>query len=239
MIVWLLRNAAEKECSVIRLVTLGLVLFFTGCAKPSPEECSLISQSHSSRKEEHRRSCVFLDPGHGGRDTGARSKQGKHPPEKDLNLDIVRRTKAKLLCLGYRVMLSRDSDVFVPIFRRVLLAKWGHADIFVSVHFNAAANANARGVEVFYFKDPKRRWRMEQSKRLGNCILNQLCTHLSSPSRGVRHGDLGVIRETAIPAVLVEVAFLSNPAEVKHLRSQNYRQKIAEAISKGIHEYFQ
>jgi N-acetylmuramoyl-L-alanine amidase len=118
------------------------------------------------------------------------------------------------------------------------MAKKTNADIFVSIHFNTAQNPVARGVEIFYYKDRKSFRRTSQSLELGNCIMKQLCKHLKSPSRGVRSGDFCVIRETCMPAVLVELGFLSNPIDVQRLQNSTYRQQISMAIANGIQEYF-
>jgi N-acetylmuramoyl-L-alanine amidase len=117
------------------------------------------------------------------------------------------------------------------------MAAHDNAAIFVSVHFNSAASRNGRGAEILYFNSPKSQ-RSADSKRLATCILSRLCEALPTRNRGVKHRDLCVIRETAMPAVLVEAAFITNPQEARLLNSTPYKQQIAWAIAKGINDYF-
>lgn len=179
---------------------------------------------------------VFLDPGHGGRDCGAAVKIS-HLQEKALALDVVRRAEKLLAGLNYNVSLSRRNDVFVPLQKRVSMAFNDKAEIFVSVHFNSASSRTSTGAEIYFYNVPQSQ-RSKDSKLLGSCILRRLCEGLPTKYRGVKHGDFCVIRETAMPAVLVEAAFITNVREAKLLSSSHYKQKIAAAIARGINDYF-
>jgi N-acetylmuramoyl-L-alanine amidase len=179
---------------------------------------------------------VFLDPGHGGRDCGAAVKFS-HLQEKALALEVARRAEKLLAGWNYNVSLSRRNDVFVPLQKRVSMALYDKAEIFVSVHFNSASSKTSTGAEIYFYNVPQNQ-RSKDSKRLGSCILRRLCEGLPTKYRGVKHGDFCVIRETAMPAVLVEAAFITNTQEAKLLASSHYKQKIAAAIAKGINDYF-
>jgi N-acetylmuramoyl-L-alanine amidase len=113
-----------------------------------------------------------------------------------------------------------------------------NADIFVSLHFNSAPNTAIHGSEVFYYHTSKATIKTKDSKRLATSILKRLCETLPAQSRGVKHGNLCVVRETKMPAVLVESAFLSSPYDLKRLSTLAFRQKIAWAIAKGIDDYY-
>ena len=180
---------------------------------------------------------IFIDAGHGGTDRGTACKN-KQLPEKSLTLEMARRVERLLTTKGYRVFMSRRKDVFIPLPDRVKMADTRHAEVFVSIHFNFTKNAMIQGTEIFYFSDPKRVTRTKQSRQLGTSIIKKMIKAIPTPSRGVKSGDFCVIRETSMPAVLVEVAFLSNPSDVQRLMRSEHRNKIAQSIAEGIEEYF-
>jgi N-acetylmuramoyl-L-alanine amidase len=131
--------------------------------------------------------------------------------------------------------------VAISLQKRVAIAERRSAAIFVSIHINSAPNREATGTEVFYYGAKKNNSleRILASKRLGTFILNSLCQTLPTNSRGLKErGDLYVIRETTMPAVLVEVAFITNPKESLLLTSAPYKQQVALALAKGIDEFF-
>ena len=178
---------------------------------------------------------IFLDPGHGGRDAGATVK-ATHLQEKALSLEIVKRVERLLTGWNYNVALSRRTDVFIPLQKRVAMAARVNASLFVSIHFNSAASRKSRGAEIYYY-DATNSTRSADSKRLATSVIHRLCEALPTRYRGVKHGDFCVIRETAMPAVLVEAAFITNPKEARLLASAPYKQQIAWAIAKGIDDY--
>jgi N-acetylmuramoyl-L-alanine amidase len=237
--------------SLLLKTFLGCVLVsLAGCAAPrqqptylAPSTTSLPQQTKplpqpTKQQQQPQRSgpLVFLDPGHGGRDGGAAVKP-THLQEKALSLEIVKRVERLLTGWNYNVALSRRTDVFIPLQKRVAMAAHVNASIFVSIHFNSAVSRKGRGAEVLYYNSPNSP-RTIDSKRLATTILCRLCDTLPTRCRGIKHGDLCVIRETAMPAVLVEPAFINNPQEAKLLASAPYKQRIASAIAKGINDYF-
>lgn len=178
---------------------------------------------------------IILDPGHGGKDQGAKLKTCV---EKTLTLKTAYLTKKHLEALGYRVVLTRARDVYLPLKTRVQLANRRKESLFVSIHYNSAASPTAHGVEIFYYGmgDLEKKG---ASKRLASSILEGMLAETKAKSRGVKRGSFQVIRETAMPGVLIEAGFISNPEERKNLSSQPYLEKLAEGIAKGVHKYVQ
>jgi N-acetylmuramoyl-L-alanine amidase len=160
--------------------------------------------------------------------------------EKTLALELARRVERLLRKGGYQVVLSRKTDVFVSLHRRVQKAEACKATIFVSIHLNSDPAAKGQGAEVYYYRAKKQKdgFRVIESRQLAHQILGHLSKDLSMMCRGVKNGDFYVIRESTMPAVLVEAAFITNPKDALLLASVPCRQKMANAIAKGIIDYF-
>jgi N-acetylmuramoyl-L-alanine amidase len=177
---------------------------------------------------------VIIDPGHGGYDLGA-SVQSTY--EKSLTLSTAMLVKKYLSQKGYKVIMTRTKDVYLSLKERAEIANKTRGKLFVSVHFNADKNLAASGIEVFYYNGTNK-WRTRCSKKLAECALSSLLSETKAPSRGVKAGNFHVIRETEMPAVLIEAGFITHSQERGHLKDLRYRDKLAKAISKGIEEYF-
>jgi len=169
---------------------------------------------------------VVIDAGHGGFDRGGIPRQ--LVPEKTMNLDVAQRLKAVLTAYGYRVVMTRDSDVFVPLGTRVAIANSYRDAIFVCIHFNAARRRSASGIETYFYSS--------QSLPLASAIHYYVAGGAPSSNRGVRRRGFYVLRRTTIPSVLVECGFLTNAAEANYAQSADYRQKLAEEIGRGVRE---
>ncbi|HSX38854.1 MAG TPA: N-acetylmuramoyl-L-alanine amidase [Chlamydiales bacterium] len=180
---------------------------------------------------------VVIDAGHGGNDQGAKAKQ-PFCEEKRICLQTARLIKKYLDQLGYHVVMTRNTDVFIPLFRRVEIAKQSDAAIFVSVHFNSSRVPTASGIEIFFHDSKEEKQRSLLSKRLADAILTRVLRRTEAHSRGVKKGNLYVIRETAMPAVLLEGGFISNTEERVSLKSYEYQEKIARGVADGIDNYF-
>jgi N-acetylmuramoyl-L-alanine amidase len=176
---------------------------------------------------------IILDAGHGGMDEGTKVHALM---EKRIALIATLLTKTHLEKLGYRVMLTRSRDTFIPLPRRVSIANKAQGSLFVSIHFNSAPSSDAKGIEIFYYNS-KELWRSRASKRLANCILGRMLDQTQARSRGIKLGNFHVIRETAMPAVLVEGGFLTNKEERIRLRDRSYLDRIALGIAEGIDKY--
>src|SRR5438552_15505674 len=167
---------------------------------------------------------VVIDAGHGGHDRGG--IPGQRIAEKVMTLDVAQRLRNVLEASGYRVVMTRDSDVFVPLGTRVAIANSYRNAIFVCVHFNATKRMGASGIETYFYS--------RDSLPLASAIHHFVVGGAPSASRGVRRRGYYVLRKTSIPAVLVECGFLTNPTEAAYAQTASYRQKLAEEIAAGV-----
>lgn len=167
---------------------------------------------------------IVLDAGHGGHDRGGVPYQ--RIGEKGLTLDVSQRLKRVLEGQGYRVIMTRTSDVFVPLGTRVAIANRYRGATFVSVHFNSSRRAGANGVETYYYRS--------DSASLAASIHRNVVAGAPTENRGIRRRGFYVLRRTSIPSVLVECGFLTNPQEGRLAQSASYRQLLAERIARGI-----
>lgn len=196
---------------------------------------------------------VVLDAGHGGHDRGAISTLGM---EKNFSLDVCMRAKPLLEARGLQVVLTRQSDVFIPLDRRPKVANHVPNSIFVSVHFNnSLSNRLASGFEVFSCTPRgqpstddsalrSRDLRSEpgnvadaQSAALSASIHHSMLGHIPRVDRGVKRARFAVLRLSTVPSVLVEGGFVSNSDESRLISSPAWRQQLAEAIVTGIANY--
>ena len=215
---------------------------------------------------------VVLDPGHGGEKDGAVGPDGLR--EKDLVLEIARRTAATLRRRGDRVLLTRDGDASVPLARRAAVANAEGADVFVSVHMNSMpgpARRATHGVETYFLsadatdasatavaarenadrlageppldradavagilRDLADAEALAESSRLAYALHDHLVSALHAADRGVKQAPFYVLAGARMPAVLVEVGFLSSRGEARRLASREYQERIARAIADGI-----
>lgn len=180
---------------------------------------------------------IILDVGHGGTDRGARG----HIPyceEKKICLLTARLVKQYLDQLGYHVVMTRNSDAFISLPHRVEIANQAQANIFVSIHFNSSRSTEAQGIEIFFHDSKEDRTRSGASRKLADAVLSRVIRRTQAQSRGVKKGNFYVIRETSMPAILVEGGFISNPDERVLLKSRDYQEKIARGIADGVDHYF-
>src|SRR3954454_20094218 len=167
---------------------------------------------------------IVIDAGHGGFDRGG--VPGQRISEKDKTLDVAQRLKRILQAEGYRVIMTRDSDVFIPLPTRVSIANSYRGATFVSIHFNCAPRVGANGIETYYYRG--------DSASLAASIHRNVVAISPSENRGIRQRGFYVLRKTAIPSVLVECGFLTNPTEGQLALRADWRQKLAEQIARGI-----
>ena len=193
---------------------------------------------------------IFLDPGHGGRDSGAFYY---NVAEKDLNMQIYRKLRTKLEELGYKVLTSRDTDIDVDfITERSRMVNKTNSDIFISIHFNATGNAysKASGIQTYSYSDepdyPSKinpYWhnhpdRISESKRLAAAIHSSLLAETGAKDAGQLERSFAVLRETAKPAVLLELGYMDNFTESQQIRDSRYQDKLVAGIVKGIQKYY-
>ena len=171
---------------------------------------------------------VVIDPGHGGHDKGGNS--GK-VYEKHLALDTALRLEHILKQRGISTKMTRRSDVFISLPRRVAIGKRYSRSIFVSIHFNHAWRREASGLETFYHGS--------EGKKLANHVQRGITSKLSTPNRGAKYARFYVIRNSKYPAILVEGGFVSNRKERERMKKAWFRQSLAEGIAEGILKYKQ
>lgn len=180
---------------------------------------------------------IVIDAGHGGTDLGARAKF-PFCEEKRVCLQTARLVKKYLDQLGYHVVMTRNTDAAISLSKRVEIASQARSSAFVSIHYNSSRNPIAQGIEIFYFDSKEEKTRAQSSKKLADSILPRLLRRTQAISRGVKKGNFYVIRETSMPAILIEGGFISNPTERALLKSRDYQEKIARGIADGIDQYF-
>lgn len=186
---------------------------------------------------------IVIDPGHGGADPGA---QYGNLREKDVNLAVALRLKQVLEKQGYKVILTRESDTdFYPdhfikgrtakrheLNQRIQMATANQADLFISIHSNSFPQRNSYGAESYYHI------KSAPGKALAERIQKRLGTLQPDNRRSAKAGDYYLINQTKMPAVIVEVGFISNAKERTLLQTEKYQTSIAEAIGSGIQDFF-
>ncbi|MCA9761143.1 MAG: N-acetylmuramoyl-L-alanine amidase, partial [Streptococcus sp.] len=193
---------------------------------------------------------IYIDPGHGGVDSGA-SYGGVY--EKNLALSVANKLKANLIQLGYQVLMTRTADYNVDFkTERSKMANQSNADLFISIHFNATglASSNTTGIETYWYQyDPEYQpkinaamhndpTRLAESEILANQVHTSLISETGAVNRGVRRDTFAVLRETAIPAILVELGFMSNPSDLQKIKEDAYQTKLANALAQGIDNWY-
>ena len=172
---------------------------------------------------------VVVDPGHGGRDAGATSPRLRRIgrlQEKDLALDVARRLEGKLSDAGFRTVMTRRSDRFIPLDDRVAISNAHFKSVFISIHFNDTRRRSIHGVEVYH----NRRGTWQLAER----IDRSLASMSQGENRGVKTARYRVLRNSQGPALLVECGFLSNPAEAVRCADPVWREEVATRLARAI-----
>jgi N-acetylmuramoyl-L-alanine amidase len=202
---------------VNRIVTLGFVALLPACATTRTAAVKNTTKTFST---------VVVDAGHGGKDSGAYRRSG--PPEKIVTLDVAQRLNRKLRESQLKTVMTRSSDVFIPLDERVAIENAQKKAIFVSIHFNDSRRRGIHGFETYYHSGP--------SFDLANRIQEKLMTIPHSANRGVHTANFRVLRLATCPSVLVECGFLSNRSEGSQARDWEYRELLADRIAEAIVE---
>lgn len=169
---------------------------------------------------------VIIDPGHGGQDKGG---QWGLVYEKHLALDTSVRLESHLRRMGYRTVMTRRSDYFITLPRRVAIANRHRNAIFVSVHYNYTWKQDVSGIETFYHR--------ADSKRLAQFVQQGMLRRTRAVDRGAKFARYYVIRHSNIPSILVEGGFVSNRQERERVKAGWYREAVARGIAEGIERY--
>jgi N-acetylmuramoyl-L-alanine amidase len=189
---------------------------------------------------------VLVDAGHGGHDGGAVANGAI---EKHLTLEIAKFLRDELIASGIRVVMTRETDVFLPLEQRASLTAKHGAEAFVSVHVNTdGSGSEAEGVETYFAGKPslsvmRKTGQKEDiglvSEKLAAVVQRCVCEEAQASSRGTKQRDYVVIEEAACPAVLVECGFLTNTAEARRLKEKKHQEKLARGIAAGVKLFLQ
>ena len=185
---------------------------------------------------------IVIDPGHGGNDAGAIGPSGVM--EKTVTLKVSLELEKLLENEGAEVIMTRDTDTEVAprgknatdieeLKSRCDIANEAKADIFISIHADSFTNPASRGTTCYYFAEGS-----PESKKLAEKVHAALIEQIKTPSRGIKGCNFYVVRNTDMPAILVELAFISNPQEEKLLNSKEGVEQAAQGIFDGIEDYF-
>lgn len=203
-----------RECWKL-FVVFALALVFAGCAGSGVR-----NSSRSFRT-------VIIDAGHGGHDYGTRSS--RYMQEKTACLDVSLRLEKKLRKAGFRTVMTRKSDTFIPLDTRVAISNRYKNAVFVSVHFNEARpKPYISGAEVYYHS--------AESVELAQRTLRHISALPGSKSRYTKHARFRVLRLNRNPAILIEGGYFSNRAESARFADPNYRDALADAITRALVE---
>lgn len=172
---------------------------------------------------------IALDAGHGGSASGA---YYENTAEKDLNLAMIRKLDEILRGMGYRTLLTRTEDVYVGLKDRSDQANAAQADIFVSIHCNAAENSPYfQGLYVYHYPGSV------AGECLARAIQTPACAFTGAVDRGINSANFSVVRESNMPAVLVETGFMTCHEELERLKNEEYQSRMAQGIAQGIVRY--
>ncbi len=169
---------------------------------------------------------VIIDPGHGGHDLGAYEGLVY---EKHLNMDVAKRLERTLRQAGFRTVITRDRDEFIPLADRAEISNRYRNAIFISIHFNSSYKSRVTGIETYY--------RSSDSRNLAAYVQTELIRNLGGLDRGVKTANFAVLRRNRNPSVLVEGGFVSNTGERDKMLDPRYRQVVADSIARAIVRY--
>ena len=171
---------------------------------------------------------IVIDPGHGGNDHGTTGVQGT--AEKSVNLLTADLLKSKLRAAGAEVVMTRESDKYVDLRKRVSISNQQQADAFISIHYDASNLPSINGFTTYYTN--------ANQKKLADAIHSGLASKVKINNRGVQPGNYLVLRENRQPAVLLELGFLSNSSEERTITTDYYREQATQGIYNGLIKYF-
>lgn len=196
------------DCKLMRFLLAICVLFLAGCAT------GVVDTTRTFHT-------VVIDPGHGGMDSGVARN---HLQEKNLALDVALRLRPKLDAAGFHTVMTRTTDVFIPLETRAAISN-AHSEVFfVSVHFNDSPKRSIHGATVYYFSP--------LAAPIARAISNSLGT--ITTNRGIMTARFRVLRKNHYPAVLVECGFVSNRAEAARCAQADFREALARCIAQAI-----
>jgi len=212
------------------ILTLSLPVYARRSASTSSDKHAAAHETAPAPKPEITPvtfTTVVIDAGHGGHDPGG--IPSNIIPEKGVALDVALKLSARLKNYGLKTVLTRSDDTFISLGERMEIANKERDAIFVSIHFNSADRAEARGIETYFSA--------AVAQPLAARIHQRVISTTTGENRGVKTANYYVLRKAQIPAVLVECGFLTNKEDVALAQTDTYRQGLAEQIAEAIVEY--
>ena len=183
--------------------------------------------------------CIYLDPGHGGRDSGAISK---YFYEKDMNLILSKKLERELVSKGAYVFMTRDGDYDLSkstinkkrddLYRRVLMINQSGCDLYVSMHLNASPSSRWSGIQIFYSNV------LEENKVVADVITNTMKSNMKNVRDVRRENGYYMYSKLRVPGVLIEAGFVSNSNDNYKIRQEKYQDILVHNIVLGIENYF-
>ncbi|MCY7773466.1 N-acetylmuramoyl-L-alanine amidase [Bacillus haynesii] len=195
----------------------------------SSQSGSSVSKSSSQTSNSLSGKNIVIDAGHGGIDPGTIGYNGSL--EKNHTLATSSHLASLLKERGANVILTRSTDRYLSLNRRVVISSSYNTDAFVSIHYNSSPAQLSHGVETYYYAG-------DTDKSLAANILRNVTSQTGFQSNGVRFGDFYVLRENPKLAVLVELGYISNPNEESNIQSETYQMRAANGIVQGLSDYF-
>lgn len=171
---------------------------------------------------------LIVDAGHGGNDRGTTGALGTD--EKDITLLTAELLSSKLQAAGANIIMTRESDVYVDLRKRVSIGHQSTADAFISLHYDAVENGSVRGFTTYYMYD--------YQKELASYVHKELGDMVSLKDRGTQPGNYLILRENKQKAILIELGYLSNPTEERQVTTAQFREQATRGIYNGIINYF-
>ena len=192
---------------------------------------ALAFQKKQTKKFSKKIPLIILDPGHGGYDPGAIALDGTK--EKDIVLSISQKVAKKLFKKGYRVLMTRHSDIFISLKDRAYFSNTRKPDLFLSIHANASTSRSSNGLECFFYSKSSY---SKREKDVSSKLLESLRKNTKQEFRGVKTANFFVLKHNKFPAVLLEVGFLSNKKECHFIKKS--QQLIADTIVESLEKIY-
>ncbi len=221
---WQIRETPRTNAQAIALQLVSVVPVNTSVPRIPRSQPQLTYGNNTGRQ------LVVIDPGHGGPDVGA-TRNGIY--EKDIVLLISKQLGRILQQMGYAVVYTRTEDIDLDLEPRVQVAEKSRASVFVSVHVNSldANSSQVNGIETYHAPGAS------LGKNLAELVHEQILASTGANDRGVRSARFYVIRNTSMPAILVETGYITNPSEAARLVNPSYQERMAEAIARGVDQF--
>ncbi|SFL94934.1 N-acetylmuramoyl-L-alanine amidase [Salibacterium qingdaonense] len=226
------RNHRTRNILVVTLLLFPILLMSACSGNPENNNHNNASSSNNSENSENKNTAfkVAIDPGHGGRDPGATGASGQY--EKSFTLNLSKKVEKRLEQeSGMEVFMTRTDDSFISqeSRERPKYANRKNADVFISIHGNTFSDPNVSGTETYYYH--------KTSHQFAQILQKHVVKATEFRDRGIKKKDLFVVRDTEMPAALLEVGYLTNSANESKMHTDDFQSRVADSIVKGIKEY--